>query len=353
MSSRSRKATAATLVSLLSVSATIQAQDHSAHSMPMPAEPVVPSKGEVAPTKALPAVDHAAMDHSTMDHSGMEMMTPVPAQPAVEKHSDRATDQSQSDHSGMNHAGMDHATMNDGTATDSPPLPPVTAADRATAFPEVMTHGMRDNALHSYVLANRFETWDADTGQALLWEGQAWIGTDTDRLWIRSEGERSGGRTEAADVEFLYGRSISPWWDVLVGIKQDVDPGSSQSWAAVGVMGLAPQKFEVAATAYVGESGRTAARVEVDYELLLTDRLIVQPRLEANLFGRNDPLRAQGAGLSTLETGLRVRWELTRRFAPYIGLAHERAFGQTAAFRRREGDDASDWRVVMGVRFWF
>lgn len=368
MNSSTRNLPATALAALLSLAAAtpLQAQDHSAHSLPMAKEPVVDPKAKPATSTSTVLVDHAAMDHSAMDHAGMEMMTPVPASPAAAKRADAemdhstmdhsTTDQSNMDHSTMDHSTMDHSTMDHGPPQDRQtpaPLPPVTAADRAAAFPEVMAHGMRDKDVHSYFLANRFETWDADAGKTLLWEGQAWIGTDTKRLWIRSEGERSGGDTEAADLELLYGHSISPWWDVVVGMKQDFAPGSSQTWAAAGVMGVAPQKFELAATAYVGQSGRTAARVEADYELLLTNRLILQPRLEANLFGKDDPLRSQGSGLATVETGLRLRYEITRRFAPYVGLAHERAFGRTAAFRRREGGDANDWRLVVGVRFWF
>lgn len=358
MNSSTRNFPGTALAALLSLAAAtpLQAQDHSAHSLPMAKEPVVDPKAKPATSTSTVPVDHAAMDHSAMDHAGMEMMTPVPASPGAGKSAGAEMDHSKMDHSKMDHSKMDHSKMDHGPPQDRQtpaPLPPVTAADRAAAFPEVMAHGMRDKDVHSYFLANRFETWEADAGKTLLWEGQAWIGTDTKRLWIRSEGQRSGGDTEAADLELLYAHSISPWWDVVVGMKQDFAPGSSQTWAAAGVMGVAPQKFELAATAYVGQSGRTAARVEADYELLLTHRLILQPRLEANLFGKDDPLRSQGSGLATVETGLRLRYEITRRFAPYVGLAHERAFGRTAAFRRREGGDANDWRLVVGVRFWF
>jgi copper resistance protein B len=187
----------------------------------------------------------------------------------------------------------------------------------------------------------------------LSWEGQGWIGNDMDKLRLRSEGERVGGDTEASDVELLYSRAIARWWDVVAGVRHDFDPGSSQSWAALGVIGLAPQKFEVEATAFVGESGRTAARFEIEYELLLTNRLILQPLLELNLFGKDDPQRGIGSGLSTAQAGLRLRYEFTRRFAPYIGLVHERAVGNTADLRRAEGDDVEDTRLVAGVRLWF
>jgi len=139
----------------------------------------------------------------------------------------------------------------------------------------------------------------------------------------------------------------------VAGVKHDFQPGTSQTWAAFGVQGLSPYKFEVQATAYVGESGRTAANFEVEYETLLTNRLVLQSVVEMDLYGKDDPRRGIGSGLSTAEAGLRLRYEFTRRFAPYIGVVHERAYGGTADFRRAEGEDTNDTRVVAGVRIWF
>ena len=151
----------------------------------------------------------------------------------------------------------------------------------------------------------------------------------------------------------LYGHSVSPWWDVVAGIRHDFKPRGTQDFAAIGVMGLAPYKFEVEATAYVGQSGQTAARLEIEYESLLTNRLVLQPLLEVNLYGKNDAHRGIGAGLSTVEAGLRLRYEVTRQFAPYIGIVRERAFGNTADFRHDVAEDSDDTRVVAGLRLWF
>ncbi|TQU76538.1 copper resistance protein B, partial [Xanthomonas perforans] len=190
-------------------------------------------------------------------------------------------------------------------------------------------------------------------GTGLGWEGQGWIGTDLNRVWLRSEGERTDGQTESADLEVLYGRSISTWWDVVAGVRHDFKPGASQNFAAIGVQGLAPMKFEVSATAYLGEGGQTAANVEAEYELLLTNRLILQPLVEVTAYGKNDPLRGIGSGLSTAEAGLRLRYEFTRKFAPYIGVVYERAFGNTADMRREHGESFEDTRLVVGLRTWF
>ena len=207
--------------------------------------------------------------------------------------------------------------------------------------------------LHSFVLLDRLEAWDADHGKGQAWEAQAWIGGDLSRLWLRSEGERVDGHTESADLEVLYGRSVSAWWDVVGGIRHDFQPGSPQTWAAIGLQGLAPYKFEVQATAYLGESGQTAADIEVEYELLLTNRLILQPLVELEWHGKDDPQRGIGSGLGKVEAGLRLRYEFTRRFAPYVGVVYERAFGGTADLHEAAGEDTRDTRVVAGLRLWF
>ncbi|HEY0505791.1 MAG TPA: copper resistance protein B [Lysobacter sp.] len=260
------------------------------------------------------------------------------------------------DHEAMDHSKMDHSKMGHGTAAGAEPLepiPPLTDADRAAAFPP-LAHGMHHAAeTNWFVLVDRLEAVDLDHGSGEAWEAQAWFGSDLNRLWLRSEGERERGHTESADLEALYGRSVSPWWDVVAGVKHDFKPGDSQTWAAFGVQGLSPYKFEVSATAYVGEAGRTAATLEAEYELLLTNRLILQPRAEVELYGRDDEARGVGSGVSTGEVGLRLRYEFTRRFAPYAGVVYERAFGKTADLRRDEGEPAGDTRLVAGLRLWF
>ncbi len=265
------------------------------------------------------------------------------------------------DHSKMGHSKMGHAmpAAREGEANpvaDEPrtPVPPVTDADRAAAAPPANGHMSHlDDAVHGYALIDRLEGWDADPGKGLAWEARGWVGTDLDRLWWRSEGERIDGHTESADLELLYGRSVSAWWNVVAGIRHDFAPGDAQSFAAFGIQGLAPQKLEVSAMVYAGERGRTAARLEVEYELLLTHRWILQPRVEAEFHGKDDPARGAGSGLGTMEAGLRLRYAFTRRFAPYVGVVRERAFGGTADLRRAEGEFVDDTRVVFGLRTWF
>jgi copper resistance protein B len=261
------------------------------------------------------------------------------------------------DHGAMGHdMHGDHSAMQHDLPAHAPPrepIPELTPADRQAAFPEVARHASHDNAVHSFWLLDRVEVWDDDEGIGLGWKAVAWIGTDIDRIWLRSEGERVGDRTGSADIEVLYGRAFSRWWDVVAGVRHDFGQGPSQSFAALGIQGLAPQWFEVEATAYVGTSGQTAARLEVEYDTLLTNRLILQWQGEAEVYGKDDRRRGIGSGLSTVEAGLRLRYEFSRQFAPYVGVVRERAFGNTADLRRGAGKTIDETRFVAGVRIWF
>ena len=311
--------------------------------------------GEAARKAEAPACapEHAAMGHCTLAAAQVEAEA-CPPEHAAMGHCTPATAPPDDD-CPPEHAAMGHCTpAKRGPQEPREPIPPLTDADRAAAFPTLRHDGMSHGpALYSRVTFNRLEAWDADRGAGQAWEGTASIGGDVQRLWLRSEGEREGGRTGSSDLELLYGRSVTPWWDVVAGIRHDFRPTSSQTWAAVGVQGMAPYFFEISATAYLGESGRLAAAFEVEYEMLLTDRLVLQPLLELKFNAQDDPLRHVGSGLSKAEAGLRLRYEITRRFAPYLGIAHERTFGGTADYHDAEGEPSRDTRVVAGVRVWF
>ena len=230
---------------------------------------------------------------------------------------------------------------------------PLTDEDRKAAFPDVEGHGVHDSALNYFVLFDQFEWQVGDTAHGLNIDTRGWVGGDRDRLWFRAEGDGDGGRVGDAQAHVLYGRRFSRWWDVVAGVRQDVRPGSPQTWAAFGVQGLAPYWFEIEATGYVGASGRTHARVEVEYELLVTNRLILQPLFEAEVFGKADPDRGIGAGVSTTDLGFRLRYELKREVAPYVGVTFRNKWGKTADFAEAAGEDPGGTRLVAGLRLWF
>ncbi|MFK2902865.1 copper resistance protein B [Dyella ginsengisoli] len=188
-------------------------------------------------------------------------------------------------------------------------------------------------------------------GQA--WELQAWYGGDTDKLWLRSEGERSAGRLEDGSAEVLWNHLVATYWSTQLGVRRDIGVGPGRTWAAVGVEGLAPYFFDVEATAYVGQSGRTAARFRATYDVLLTQRLILTPEFELNAYGKADPARRLGAGVSDASLGLRLRYEIRREIAPYVGVNWVRRFGATAGYARRDHQPVFDPQLVAGVRIWF
>lgn len=233
------------------------------------------------------------------------------------------------------------------------PIPVLTDADRAAVYNAPGGHRVHDSGINSLLLINQLEWQGGEGDGALNWDIKGWVGGDIDRLWLRSEGERSAGRTESAEVQALWGHAISPWWDLVGGVRQDFIPGDGQTWAAFGAQGMALYNFEAEATVFVGEAGRTAARLEGDYDILLTNRLILQPTAELNFYGRNDPQRGVGSGLSDSELGLRLRYEVRREFAPYVGVTWNRSYGQTAQYARDEGEDTRQLRWVVGVRLWF
>lgn len=275
-----------------------------------------------------------------------------------------------SKHAGMEHAAMvpaeDHAGMHEAKNTVSAqpvdarlpsghvaPPPPWHQMDAMSAAEMIDVMGMDDRAGYGLVAFDRFEAAHADVGTALAWSARASFGGDVDRAWLRSEGERMHGRTGHADVELLWGHAVAPYWDAQVGVRHDFGSGPDRNWAAFGVQGLAPYWFEVNATAYVGEQGRTAVRGEVEYEGLLTQRLVLQPRVEINAYGKSDRAAGVGVGLSDAAFGLRLRYEIRREFAPYVGIERRWRFGGTAEAARADGEAAAETQWVAGVRFWF
>ena len=273
-----------------------------------------------------------------------------------------APDQGQVDHSKMGHGappppaapapatpgGMDHGAMHGGP-------PPADARD-PHAYSEGYGFGpmrpdMGDDDYFGQFLVDRFESADTGDGAATLYDVLAWYGSVYDRVWVKADGERDGATN--ARTELLWGHAIAPFWDTQLGVRYDSGAGPNRSWLAFGVQGIAPYWFNVEATAYVGEEGRSALRLEAEYELLFTQRLVLQPRFETNLYGKRDAERDIGSGLSDAAVGLRLRYEIRREFAPYIGIERVRKFGGTADFARAAGNDAGETLYVAGLRFWF
>jgi copper resistance protein B len=206
---------------------------------------------------------------------------------------------------------------------------------------------------HWMISADRLEVQVSDE-DALLWDVEGWYGGDLNKLWIKSEGEVSlnGDDVEEAEVQALWSRAISPFWDIQAGVRYDLEP-KGRTHAVLGVQGLAPYWFEVDAAGFLSHEGDLTARVEVEYEILLSQTVILQPRVEVELSAQDIPGFGIGSGFSEFDAGLRLRNEVKREFAPYIGIEWQKALGGTADFIIAEGGDPDKIVIVAGVKTWF
>ncbi len=205
-----------------------------------------------------------------------------------------------------------------------------------------------------YVLFNQLEAQISDEEDSLYWNGQAWYGGDINKLGLKTEGKSSlnGGGVEDAEIQALYSRAISPYWNIQGGVRYDFEP-TGLTHGVVSLTGLAPYWFEVDASAFLSEKGDLTARVEAEYELLLTQRLILQPRIEANLSAQEIRERETGSGLNSIDAGLRLRYEVKREFAPYVGVEWQSAFGETRDIIEAAGGDGDQLVFLVGLRTWY
>jgi copper resistance protein B len=172
-------------------------------------------------------------------------------------------------------------------------------------------------------------------------------------LVIKAEGAVAQGKLQDARTELLWGHALSTYWNSQLGVRVDSGVAPNRNWLAFGVQGLAPYWFGIDATAYLGNQGRSALRLGAEYDLLITQKLILKPRAEINVYGKRDAARDIGSGLSDAVTGLRLRYEFTRQFAPYVGIEWAGKFGESANMARAAGAKSNETRWVAGVRTWF
>ncbi len=321
----------------------------------------------VAQTTPAAASSSASMDRGSMPGMDMGQMrdmsmpaaaASVPAPAATKVHKRHRKPSAKPMHHGRHGATARMGAMPGmpmGPVQGGSPLPGARSPDYSDGIGYGAMPGMdmRDSMPLGMLRFDQLEAFHGKNGNGRAWELQGWYGGDSNKLWLRSEGERSRGRIQDGDAELLWSHAVAAFWDTQLGLRQDLGEGPARHWAAFGIQGLAPCWFELAATAYLGPSGRTAARLRADYELLFTQRLILQPEFELNAYGRSDPARRLGSGLSDARLGLRLRYEVRRQFAPYLGVVWTRRFGGTAAFARDHHQAIFDRQWVAGVRIWF
>jgi len=207
--------------------------------------------------------------------------------------------------------------------------------------------GGADDPLVTMLLMDQFEIRNNDE-RSRVWEGIFWIGYDLDKLYLYSSGEATSDGLESSQNTLLYSRAIAPFWDVQIGIAYDKNSGASRTWGEIAMMGLAPYYFETNAALLLNDKGNIGLRLKTEYEIHFTQKLILTPSLEADLYTKSDPEMQLGSGLSSIEAGLRLRYEIKREFAPYIGVNWERTFGKT-----RDYNSINEIDALIGVRFWF
>lgn len=203
-----------------------------------------------------------------------------------------------------------------------------------------------------WLQADRFETQIGDGADGYLWDVQGYYGGPTNRFWFKSEGEgRFGKQVDDAEFQALYAHAIAPFFDVQAGLRQDV-AGPATTYAVLGIQGLAPYMFELDAALFLSHRGDLTARVEAELDQRITQRLIVQPRAELNLAAQDVPQLGIGAGLDSIEIGVRLRYEIVREFAPYVGVEQRWRTGRGAGYVRAAGDGPSATMFIIGVRLW-
>lgn len=359
----SRIAFAGVLAPLILAAGAVEAraQDpHAGHRMPPPAT--------ARPAPARPAPDpHAAHRAAAPQtppaadpHAGHVMPSaPAPAA-APDPHAGH-------DMSGMRMGPPDVPTSADDAGRPSgPTVParamegPVHAAD-AVFGAEAMAASRRTLMVENgdvrttAVIIDRAEASFGDGEDAYLWDVQGWSGGDINRFWWKSEGEGAfGDGIEEAELQALYSRAVAPFWDVQAGVRHDIRPdGDDTTHLVLGVQGLAAHWWEIDAAAFLSTEGDLTARIEAEYDQRITQRWILQPRIEVEASASDIPALEVGAGLSSIEAGLRLRYEIRPEFAPYVGLEWSRAFGDTADYLEAAGGEAETTRFVIGLKAWF
>ncbi len=308
------------------------------------------------PSPATPAGGACTPEHAAMGHCTFPAPSPQPAVPAAGSSTCLPE-----------HAAMGHCTPSAPTAAAPPVMPPPAAAlsgpehaaDAVYGAPsmadarEVLRREHGDIPAYK-VFFDRIETRVRDGRDAYLVEGEAWYGGDIDKLWVKTELEGEwGDGVEGAEIQGLWSHAIDPWFDLQAGVRYDPQRGPDRAHLVLGVQGLAPYWWEVDGAVFLSNKGEVTARAEAEYDLRITQKVILQPRAEVDLSLQDISELQIGAGLTSAAIGARLRYQVTPLFAPYVGIEHERAFGDTRRFLRAEGDDPNSWNFVFGLKAWF
>ena len=336
---------------------------HAGHTMPARPAPQAAPSADPHAGHVMPAAPGAPRPAAADPHAGHNMPAAPPAQPA-DPHAGHAMPVPADPHAGHAMPGSPEPgsvmTGAQQPVGNAPPPPPLTnnAADRVFSAAEMQRARATLRAEHggavvSQVMASLAEYTSNPDGGGYRWEGEAWFGGDIDRFVVKTEGE--GSRRDGVDdaeIQALFSRATARYTDLQIGLRHDLEPRST-TYLTVGAESMFPYWFEAEGALFLSQRGDLLARVEGSYDFRLTQRLILQPRAELEFAAQDIPRSGIGSGLSNAELSLRLRYEIRREFAPYIGVNYERKFGDTADFARAAGDDAGELQFVVGLRAWF
>lgn len=314
-----------------------EADPHAGHNM---------SGIEEKPTAPAQAVDPTCPpEHAKMGHCTPKTVAPAPAADP---------------HAGHDMGSMPTAEQDDEVGSAPAPAPPGDHAADAVFGAEVMAKSRKELAHevggmgYSLVMLDLAEVGFSKGRETYRFEGEAFTGGNINRFGVKFEGEGVfGDKIDDLELQGLYSRAVAPYWNLQLGVRHDIRPDPSRTYAVVGMEGMAPYWFKVNAVAFLSNKGEVRARLEGSYDLRLTQELILQPRIEANLSFQDIPAIGVGSRLSDFEAGLRVRYEIKQEFAPYIGVEWRRQIGDTARFARLAGEDPDTLSFVAGARIWF
>jgi len=260
-------------------------------------------------------------------------------------------------------AGYAQASGNAMPGMAMPAEKPAATALAATGTPPHLLYGwappVDDRMRFNYASIDRFEFSTGALPDAFHLDAQGWYGGDRDKFWWKAEGTHQTQGTSAGEGELqaLYSRLVAPFWDFQAGLRYDrtwgPGPDHGRAFAVIGFTGLAPYWFEVEPALFVSEDGDVSARLSATYDALLTQRLVLQPRLDVNVALQDVPKFGVGSGFNNVELGLRLRYEIRREFAPYVGVTWLRQLGATSGLARAAGATVEELRFVAGVRLWW
>lgn len=342
---------------LLPVQAFAQSE-HQGHDMPAPPTTTeVPEvakphphaghdMGDIPEASAASTAKPAPDPHAGHDMSGMEDQSSAANAPSADPHAGHD----------MSAMPADQTEVGDASA----PAPPEDHAADAVFGADVMAQSRKELAYevggmgYSLVIFDLAEVGFKKGSETYRFEGEAFTGSNINRFGVKLEGEGSfGKRIDDLELQALYSRATAPYWNLQAGLRYDIKPGPSRTYAVLGVEGMAPYWFKINAATFLSNKGEVRARLEGSYDLRITQSLILQPRIETNLSFQDIPEIGVGSGLSDIETGIRLRYEIKQEVAPYLGIEWRKQVGDTARFARLAGDDPDSLNFVAGIRVWF